>query len=164
MYGVKSSPALKWFVLVLLPITLGLKLAVRAGVDSGEGSDKQVQVKVADFLLRQHFNVVKIEKFEEGQPMLRATAAECRMLVAKSPVIGSDRDVLQQLVTGADRLFVVYRGKVYADPPTWLTVSDLLWARFRRGLGLSAEAAPPVLAVIAGPACGAEQLPWDELS
>jgi hypothetical protein len=160
--GVKSSPALKWFVLLLLPLTLGLKLAVRAGGELGEFSDKQVQLEVADFLSRQHFNVVSLEKFEEGRPMIRATAGVCRMLVAKSPAIGSDRDVLRQLLTPADQIFVVYRGKVYADQPTWLTVSDFLWARLRREIGLNTQAAP-VLAVIAAENCNAERLPWDEL-
>jgi len=95
--------------------------------------------------------------------MLQATAGSCRMVVAKSPPIGSDRDVIRRLATGTDRVFVVYRGKVYADQPTWLTVSDFLWARLQRELGLNAQAAP-VLAVIAAPNCGAEQLFWDELS
>jgi hypothetical protein len=160
--GVKSSPALKWFVLLLLPITLGFKLAVHAGAELGGVNDKQVQLKVADFLSRQHFNVVSFEDFVEGRPMIRATAGVCRMLVAKSPAIGWDRDVLRQLVTPGDRMFVVYRGKVYADQPTWLTVSEFLWARLRREIGFNAQAAP-VLAVIAAENCGAERLSWDEL-
>jgi len=159
--GVNFSPALKWFVILLLPITLGLKLAVRAGAEVGGLNDKQVQLSVADFLSRQRFNVVSFDKFEEGRPMIRATAGACRMLVAKSPAIGSDRDVLRQLLTPADGLFIVYRGKVYADQPTWLTVSDFLWARLRREIGLNTQAAP-VLAVIATANCGAERLSWDE--
>ena len=163
MRGVKSSPALKWLLLLLLPITLGPKLATRAGTQLGAVNDKQVQLDVVEFLSRQHFSVIQFEKFEEGQPMLRATAAACRMLVAKSPAIGSDRDVLGQLVTADDRFVIVYRGKVYANQPTWLTVSDLLWARLRRQIGLDTQAAPPVLAVIASASCGADRLPWDEL-
>jgi hypothetical protein len=160
--GVKSSPALKSFLLLLLPLTLGLKLATGTGAALGTNSDKQVQLEVAEFLLRQHFNVVRFEKFEEGQPMLRANAGECRILVAKSPAIGSDRDVLGQLAKADDRFAIIYRGKVYAEQPTWLTVSDFLWARFRRQIGLSTQA-PPVLAVISSATCGADRLPWDEL-
>jgi len=61
-----------------------------------------------------------------------------------------------------DRIFVIFRGKVYLEQPTWLTVLDSLRARLERGLGISA-AASPVLAVIADPTCDAERLPWQEL-
>ena len=163
MHGVSSFPALKWFVLLVLPITLGVKLAVRPSGESGELNDRRVQSRVAEFLFRQHFNVVSSEKIEEGRPILQATAGACRMVVAKSPAIGSDRDVIRRLATATDRVFAVYRGKVYTDQPTWLTVSDFLWARLRRELGLKVPATP-VLAIIADPNCGAEQLSWDELS
>ena len=152
----------KWSLILLLPITLGLKLAARPGVNLSELNDKQVQFRVAEFLFRQHFTVVSSEKIEEGRPIIQASAGACRMVVAKSPAIGSDRDVIRRLATATDRVFAVYRGKVYADQPTWLTVSDYLWARLQRELGLNARAAP-VLAVIAGLNCGAEQLSWNEL-
>ena len=158
-----SSPAFKWLVLLLLlPITLGVKLAVRPSAELGELSDKQIQLRVAEFLFRQHFTVVSSEKIEEGRPIIQASAGACRVVVAKSPAIGSDRDVIRRLATATDRVFAVYRGKVYVDQPTWLTVSDYLWARLQRELGLNAQAAP-VLAVIAGLNCGAEQLSWNEL-
>ena len=158
-----SSPAFKWLVLLLLlPITLGVKLVVRPSAELGELSDKQIQLRVAEFLFRQHFTVVSSEKIEEGRPIIQASAGACRVVVAKSPAIGSDRDVIRRLATATDRVFAVYRGKVYVDQPTWLTVSDYLWARLQRELGLNAQAAP-VLAVIAGLNCGAEQLSWNEL-
>jgi hypothetical protein len=160
---VNSSPAFKWLVLLLLlPITLGVKLVVRPSAELGELSDKQIQLRVAEFLFRQHFTVVSSEKIEEGRPIIQASAGACRVVVAKSPAIGSDRDVIRRLATATDRVFAVYRGKVYVDQPTWLTVSDYLWARLQRELGLNAQAAP-VLAVIAGLNCGAEQLSWNEL-
>jgi hypothetical protein len=160
---VNSSPAFKWLVLLLLlPITLGVKLVVRPSAELGELSDKRIQLRVAEFLFRQHFTVVSSEKIEEGRPIIQASAGACRMVVAKSPAIGSDRDVIRRLATATDRVFAVYRGKVYVNQPTWLTVSDYLWARLQRELGLNAQAAP-VLAVIAGLNCGAEQLSWNEL-
>jgi hypothetical protein len=61
-----------------------------------------------------------------------------------------------------DRTFVVFRGKIYKDQPTWLTVPYFLWARLKRELGLGAHT-PPLLAVIATPNCDAERLPWREL-
>jgi hypothetical protein len=158
---VSSSPALRWFILLLLLLSLGWKLAVRAG-DTGELTEKEVQLKVAEFLVRQHFSVAISENVTEGQPNIRATAVACRMLVAKSPAMGWDRDMLRSYETTADHVFVVFRGQVYADQPKWLTVMDSLWYRLVRGLGLKAQPAP-VLAVIATASCDAERLPWGEL-
>jgi predicted small integral membrane protein len=157
-----SSPALKWFVLLLLlPVTLGWKLAVRPG-DTRELMEKQAQLKVAEFLVRQRFTVAVADKIEEGRLAIRATFGTCRMLISKSPAMGWDRDMLRHQTTPGDRVFVVFRGKVYAEQPTWLTVSDSLWSRFRRELGLKTDASP-VLAVIATSNCDAERLPWHEL-
>ena len=85
------------------------------------------------------------------------------MLVIKSSFDGSDRDrIMRRHATAADTVFVVFGGRIYAEQPTWLTVSDFLWARFRRELGLRAEATP-VFVVIATKGCEAERLPWSEL-
>jgi hypothetical protein len=151
----------KWFVLLLLPLTIGWKLAVRPG-GSGEVAEKEVQRKVAEFLVRQHFNVVASEQATEGKPTISATTGACRMLVAKSPALGWDRDMIRGHATSTDNVFVVFRGGVYAEQPTWLTVPDFLWARLRREIGLNAQAAP-VLAIIATTSCDAERLPWSEL-
>jgi hypothetical protein len=160
---VSSSPALKWYViLLLLPLTLGWKLAVRPG-GSGEVAATEAQRKVAEFLVRQHFSVTVSEQTTEGQLMILATAGGCRMLIAKSPAVGWDRDLIRRYAAAEDRIFVVFRGEVYAEQPTWLTVTDFLWARFRRELGMGAQAAP-VLAVIATATCEAERLPWAELN
>jgi hypothetical protein len=158
---VSSSHALKWFVLLLLPLTLGWKLAVRPG-GSGELTEQDAPVKVAKFLARQHFTVSASEQWDEGRPSISATAGMCRMLIARSPAIGSDRDLIRRNATAADRVFVVFRGRIYAEQPTWLTVSDFLWSRLQRELGFKAQATP-VLAVIATKSCDAEGLPWNEL-
>jgi len=157
---VSSSPVLKWGVLLLLPLTLGWKLAVRPG-DSGELKEKET-LKIAEFLVRQRFAVAVSEKMDEGQPAIRATAGACRILVAKSPALGWDRDMIRRNATAADEIFVVFAGKIYTEQPTWLTVSDMLWSRFKRELGLKAEPAP-LFAVIATRPCAAERLPWKEL-
>jgi hypothetical protein len=157
---VSSSRALKWFVLLLLPLTLAWKLAVRPG----DSADVEInhQLKIVDFLTKQHFKVAMAERVQQGQPFLQATAGACRILIVDSPAIGSDRDLVRRLVTDSDRVFVVFRGKVYPEQPTSLTVFDFLWTRFQRELGLRASAAP-VLAVIAPPICDAERLPWADL-
>jgi hypothetical protein len=158
---VSYSPVLKWGLILLLPLTLAWKLALRPG-DSGELKEKETQLKVAEFLVRQHFAVASSEKMAEGRPAIRATAGACRLLIAKSPSMGWDRDLIRRYATAADRVFVVFAGRTYAEQPTWLTVSDFLWARFRRELGMNAQPAP-VLAVIATSTCAAERLPWKEL-
>ena len=95
--------------------------------------------------------------------MLRASAGPCRILVAKSDPIAWDSAAIRRNATDGDRFFVVFRGRTYEDQPTWLTVPYFLWSRVERELGMQAEAAP-LLSVIATAGCGAERLPWGELS
>ena len=153
------SPALKWSLLLLLiALTLGLKWSG----DAREPNEKDAQLRVAEFLARQNFTVVRSAEAKEGQPTVRATAPGCRMLVIKSPTLGWDQDTVRRQATAADRVFVVFRGKVYEDPPSWLIVSDFLWSRLRRQLGLKFET-NPVFTVIATTSCEAKRLPWDEL-
>jgi hypothetical protein len=155
--GVKCSTALKWFLILALPLTLGLKLVVRP--DRSVASEADVQQKVAEFFRRQHFTVDR----SEGQYMLRANAGPCRILVARSDPIAWDSAAIRRKATDGDRFFVVFRGRTYEDQPTWLTVPYFLWSRLERELGMRAEAAP-LLSVIATAGCGAERLPWGELS
>ena len=159
--GMRASPALRWFLIVALPLTLGLKLVVRP--DQSVASDTDVQQKVAEFFRRQHFAVALADRTGEGQYMLQASAGPCRMLVAKSDPIAWDSAAIRRNATDADRVFVVFRGRTYEDQPTWLTVPYFLWSRLKRELGLRAEAAP-LLSIIATAGCGAERLPWSDLS
>jgi hypothetical protein len=156
---VNCSTALKWFLILALPLTLGLKLIVRP--DRSAASAPDVQQKVAEFFLRQRFTVVLLDRTGEG--MLRASAGPCRILVANSDPMAWDSDAIRRNAMAADRVFVVFRGRIYQDPPTWLTVPYFLWSRVGRELGLRAQAAP-LLSVIATATCGAERLPWSELS
>src|SRR5262249_15234698 len=134
-------------LLLLLALTLGWKLAVRVD-GSTAATDKDPRVKVAEFLERQHFSVDVSEQAREGQPAVRATAGACHLLVANSPPMGWDRDMIRRYATAADRVFVVFDGRVYAEQPTFMTVLDALWSRLQRELGL--RAAPrSVFAVIA---------------
>ena len=155
------STALKWFLILALPLTLGLKLVVRP--DRSVASASDVQQKVAEFFLRQRFTVALPDRTGEGQYMVRASAGPCRILVANSDPIAWDSDAIRSIAMAADRVFVVFRGRIYKDPPTWLTVPYFLWSRLERELGLRAQAAP-LLSVIATASCSAEQLPWSELS
>ena len=155
------STALKWFLILALPLTLGLKLVVRP--DRSVASAADVQQTVAEFFLRQRFTVALPDRTGEGQYMLRASAGPCRILVASSNPMAWDSAAIRRNATDGDRVFVVFRGRTYEDQPTWLTVSYFLWSRVERELGLRAQAAP-LLSVIATAGCGAERLPWSELS
>jgi hypothetical protein len=152
---------LKWGILILLPLTISWKLVARP-VDSGE-FNRQPQLEVAEFLVRQHFVVTVSEQVEEGRPAILATAGACRMLIAMAPALGWNRDMIRRNATVADRVFIVFAGETYEEQPTWLTVPDFLWARFKRELGLKAAAAP-LFVVIATETCAAERLPWNELA
>jgi hypothetical protein len=158
---VKCSTALKWFLILALPLTLGLKLVVRP--DRSVAGETDVQQKVAEFFRRQHFTVALSDRTGEGQYMLRASAGPCRILVARSDPMAWDSAAIRQNATDGDRVFVVFRGRTYEDQPTWLTVPYFLWSRLERELGMQAQAAP-LLSVIATADCGAERLPWGELS
>jgi hypothetical protein len=151
---------LKWFIILALPLTLGSKLIVRP--DRSAPSEKDIQQRVAEFLVRQHFTVALSNQPGEGQVMIQAGAGPCRILVANANPMAWDSAAIRRNATAADRVFVVFRGRNYQDQPTWLTVPYFLWARLQRELGLRASAAP-LLAVIAAPGCDAERLPWSEL-
>jgi hypothetical protein len=157
---VNCSRALKWFLILALPLTLGLKLIVRP--DRHVASETDVQQRVKEFFARQHFTVALSDQPVEGKPMIRASAGPCRILVANPNPIAWDSDVIRGMATAADRVFVVFRGRTYDEQPTWLTVPYFLWSRLQRELGLRAQAAP-LLAVIATTNCDAERLPWSEL-
>jgi hypothetical protein len=159
--GVNCSRALKWFLILALPLTLGLKLVVRP--DLSMASETDVEQKVAEFFRRQHFAVALADRTGEGQSMLRASAGPCRILVARSNPMAWDSAAIRRNATDGDRVFVVFRGRTYEDQPTWLTVPYFLWSRLERELGLRAQAAP-LLSVIATASCDAERLPWSELS
>jgi hypothetical protein len=156
---------LRWFVLILLVLTLGWKVAVRPDNSHElEKKETEAQSKIAEFLVRQHFAILVSERTTDTPPMIRATGGLCRMLVIKSSNDGSDHDrIMRGYASATDTVFVVFGGRTYAEQPTFLTASDELWARFRRQLGLKAEATA-VLLVIAAKGCEAERLPWHQLS
>jgi hypothetical protein len=163
---VSYSPALRWLfplllLLVLVPLSFGWKLMVQRG-GSGGLEDRNDYLKMAEFLVRQRFTVSVAEKLEAGEPKIFATAGSCRVLVAKSDPAGSDRDRIRAYGTAADRVFVVFSGRTYAEQPTWLTTFDWLWSKFRGELGFNANATP-VFVVIATKNCGVEQFPWHQL-
>jgi hypothetical protein len=159
--GVKSSRALKCLILlVFLSLTLGWKVFARATREE-QPTDRSIQVRVAEFLARQHFSISMLEHAEDGKPSVTANSGSCRILVMKSPALGWDRDLVRRYANAEDQVFVVFRGRVYSDQPTFRTVLDTLWSRFLRELGFSAWPSP-VFAVVARRGCEADRLPWDK--
>ena len=161
MRGVKSSRALKYLILLLfLSLTLAWKVIARA-TPHEQPTDRHIQVRLAEFLVGQHFSVSIMERAEQGKPAVTASSGSCRMLVIRSPALGWDRDLIRRYADAEDRVFVVYRGRIYSDQPTFRTVVDTLWSRFQRELGFTASPSP-VFAVVARTGCGADRLPWDK--
>jgi hypothetical protein len=82
-----SSLVFKLSIALLLPLTLAWKLSVRPG-DPAElaQKDKAAQLRIAEFLTRQHFSVTVADSMPEGQPSIRASAGACRLLIAETGV------------------------------------------------------------------------------
>ena len=155
MSGVNSSPAVKWFILLLLPLTLAWKLTVRP-VDATEPTDR-----VSEFLIGQHFRVAETE-IMVAMPVALATTPECRMLVGVPSSYGSHRDTVRSLVGATDQAFFVFRGGLYDEQPVWATAFYRLWSKFLREIGVARDMIP-VYAVIAASGCDARRLPWNQL-
>ena len=150
------SPALKWSIALLLPLTIAWKLTVRPD-DSSDLTNKLVE-----FLNRLQFEAVVADSMLDDMPVIRATRGDCSMLVIKSSPHGWDRDLIRQLAPEAAGVFVIFRGGIYAEQPTLLTLISYLWSNFLRELGLLRHATP-VIAVAASSTCNAQSLPWNEL-
>jgi hypothetical protein len=155
---VNSSPAFKWLVIVLVPLTLGWKVVGQ------ERTSSEAKVDIIEFLSRHGFEVTK--RAWGDVSLIDATAATtgvCRMSVVEVSPDGWTRDIAHQIFGETEHQFFVFRGSTYTKQPTWLTFSDHLWSRSLRKLGFARSDAPVIAVSATGP-CGAERLPWDELS
>jgi hypothetical protein len=153
---VSSSPAFKWFIILLLPLTLGGKLV------GGGQTSYDSKINIVEFLSRHEFDITE-QVIVGGLPVIAATAGACRMMVVESSPDGWTRDLIRHIFGTTERSFVVFRGKIYTEQPTWLTITDKWWSTSLRRLGLARPDAP-VVAVSATVPCNAERLPWGELS
>lgn len=155
------SPVFKWFVVLLLPLTLIGKLAA--------GYERPVGLKddLIAFLVRQQFEVHVLDDnmpnvFEDGIPIIRATSNHCKMEIAEVSPDGWHDDLMRARASAADHVFTVFRGTVYLDQPRWLTAAYALLSKPLQKLKLLSHS-PPVIRVIAQGPCRAELLPWHEL-
>ena len=146
---------LRWCIALILFLSIAWKITIPR-----ENSD-DVKDDLVKFFENNHFNVVVTDA--AYTQIIQASTESCHLQIARLFPDGSNRDLIEHLVTGADRLFVVFRGTVYTQQPIFLPVLASIWSRFLRELGLTRHITP-VIAVAANSACDAEQLPWSELS
>jgi hypothetical protein len=111
------------------------------------------------FLRYQGFDIVITGGTMDSMPVIQATSSSCRVLVTKVAPDGSNENLVRDLATATDRVFIVFRGEVYAQQPVLLTVTNYLWSRSLRKLGL-VRRITPVIAVVASTSCNIKQLPW----
>ena len=153
----KCSPALKWALVLLLPLSIGWKLTLRPD-DPFEPKDA-----IVEFLTQQQYSVVVTSEIINDMYVIGARSDECRLLVAKGLPLRNSIDQVQYIATPNDRTFIVFRGITYEKQPVLLTVASYLWFRFLGALG-SGSHIPLVLAVVSScSAEHAEQLPWNAL-
>lgn len=148
------SRALKWWLIVMLPLTIAWKIAVKPE------NPVDVQNAIVEFLTKHNFAVTIGDENMEYMGIIRATSASCQLRVARISPLGHEADLVRQVMAGRDRTFYVFRGTVYQEQPVRLTLMNYLWYRLLRELGLVSRV-PPVLAVMTS--CDVEHLPWNEL-
>ena len=141
----------------MLLVSVAWKIAIRLGTET-DPKDRLI----VDFLKRNHFDVSPTEQIADDVSVIRAQTASCRLQIVQLAPNGSDRDLFRHLATGADRAFVVFRGKVYTKQPILWTVLDDFLFRHLRELGLTRNVTP-VIAVATNSSCDAERIPWNEL-
>ena len=151
-----SSSAFKWSIAFILLVAVAWKIAIPPDDENDLGG------RLVEFFERHHFDVVVSDKIVNYMPIIEANAASCQLRIARLTPDGSNRILIQSLAAGTDRLFVVFRGRVYTQQPILWTVVNYFWSRFLRELGLIRHITP-VIAVAANSSCNAERLPWDEL-
>ena len=145
---------------VLLTVALATSVSWKIVVATEHQTDWRNGL--VEFLEHNHFNVVMSEPPATDVPMIQASRASCRLQIAQLASDGSNQGVIRDLFTATDRLFFVFRGRLYSQPPIfWIQIDDLWSARLRE-LGLIKQITP-VIAVGANAACNSEQLPWGEL-
>jgi hypothetical protein len=141
--------------MLLIPLTFGWKL-----VDERQPAHES-KIDIVEFLSRHKFDIIKRDVADIT--VIDATAGTCRMSVVEASPDGWMRDFIHNFLGTTEHQFTVFRGNIYLQQPTWLTLTYHWWAKSLRKLGLARREAP-VIAVSATESCDAERLPWNELS
>ena len=101
------SPAFRWFIGLLLPLTFAWKLV------AGPGDPNQIPNTIAQFLRHQEFDAVRTEEVMDGMWAVRAHRGDCRLFVIEVSSKGWTRDLTRTFVDASDKLFIVAHGSVY---------------------------------------------------
>jgi hypothetical protein len=153
---VKFSPAFKWTIALLLPVTLTWKLY--AGADN----PKEFIERTSTFLARSGYETSIADIIPAvGMEAVRATKGDCHMFVVDRLGIGWTRQLMGLLTEDTSRYFTVFRGRVFDGDPTWLTAAAVTYFRGLRRLGFGRSAL--VVGITASPTCEADLLRWAEL-
>lgn len=147
------SRALKWLLALLLPLTLAWKVIV------AYENENDLASEITKVLSNHAFDVVQTDWMMESMPIIQATSGSCRVLVAKIAPNGSNANLIRNFATSTDQVFVVFRGKLYAEPPVLLIMTNYLLSKSLRKLGF-VRRVPPVIAAVVSASCNIEQLPW----
>jgi hypothetical protein len=117
---VKFSPALRWLLVLLLPLTLAWKLATKAP------DPNKARKFIVEFLERHDFHTL-----DEREPLvdiqiIEARSLACRLLVGNVSPYGVHTEIVQQLGAPTDRRFFVFRGTIYQQQPIIVTAVSYL--------------------------------------
>jgi hypothetical protein len=104
---VRSSPAFKWLVIALVPLTFGWKLV------GGETTTSESKIDTPEFLSHHGFEVTKRTLGDVS--FSDATAGGCRMIVVEVSPDGWSRDIIRQIVGTTEHQFFVFRGSTYTE-------------------------------------------------
>ena len=118
------SPAFKWFIAVLLPLTIVWKLIAAPHASSNELKDKLVE-----FLVHHQFNVVVLEEWSDNMPIISASTGRCPMrLVRPSDSRGDAFFYWSPGIASSVR-------SVLTEGYLWMDVARLIIAGQIRGFG-----------------------------
>jgi hypothetical protein len=143
-------------LIILLSLTLGWKVAAVKPTRMGS------KIDIAAFLSRHGFRITE-QIVITGLPVVAAAAGACRLKIVEVSPDGWTRDIVRYHIAPSERQFVLFRGRIYTEQPTWLTISYYWWTRSLRQIGLGILDVP-VFVVSSTASCDAERLPWNELS
>jgi hypothetical protein len=149
-------------IVLLVALSVSWKISIHR-----TASDDSIEHLTA-FLAKNNYVVATPEQLfninstTEGALIIRATANGCDLTVARLNVDGSDRQLIESKLTGADDYFFVFIGQIYSARPELAVLTNYYWSRLLSGLG-SVRKPPPLIAVASNKSCNAEQLPWKDL-
>jgi hypothetical protein len=137
-----------------LAVTLSSKLLVRDTATANDLDDS-----VVAFLTRHQFQARRMP----GVNRIDASSGDCRLVIRLMFPQGYNLDGIKTSGAQEGRLFFVYKGLVYADPPFARIRLSYYWTRLQQKLGLDTER-NPALAVASSESCSLDALPWTEIA